>query len=104
MHDDSGKAASNIIHVCSFEYSTFTSRIQMKRLFFLTKRQSANLGIGIPMLASNFIKPDIIVNLQSENGILGLVRLLHHLVFFIVFSASNLNKLTIGIDGHFDCS
>ncbi|XP_023658702.1 succinyl-CoA:3-ketoacid coenzyme A transferase 1, mitochondrial [Paramormyrops kingsleyae] len=32
----------------------------------------ANLGIGIPMLASNFIKPDIKVHLQSENGILGL--------------------------------
>uniref|UniRef100_A0A8C6UPX0 Succinyl-CoA:3-ketoacid-coenzyme A transferase n=1 Tax=Neogobius melanostomus TaxID=47308 RepID=A0A8C6UPX0_9GOBI len=34
----------------------------------------ANLGIGIPMLASNFIKQDITVHLQSENGILGLVR------------------------------
>lgn len=32
----------------------------------------ANLGIGIPMLASNYIKPDIEVHLQSENGILGL--------------------------------
>uniref|UniRef100_A0A4W4GTH2 Succinyl-CoA:3-ketoacid-coenzyme A transferase n=1 Tax=Electrophorus electricus TaxID=8005 RepID=A0A4W4GTH2_ELEEL len=32
----------------------------------------ANLGIGIPMLASNYIKPDISVHLQSENGILGL--------------------------------
>uniref|UniRef100_A0A667YK26 Succinyl-CoA:3-ketoacid-coenzyme A transferase n=1 Tax=Myripristis murdjan TaxID=586833 RepID=A0A667YK26_9TELE len=32
----------------------------------------ANLGIGIPMLASNFIKSDITVHLQSENGILGL--------------------------------
>ncbi|KAA8592992.1 hypothetical protein FQN60_018447 [Etheostoma spectabile] len=32
----------------------------------------ANLGIGIPMLASNFIKPDITLHLQSENGILGL--------------------------------
>uniref|UniRef100_A0A3Q4H672 Succinyl-CoA:3-ketoacid-coenzyme A transferase n=2 Tax=Neolamprologus brichardi TaxID=32507 RepID=A0A3Q4H672_NEOBR len=32
----------------------------------------ANLGIGIPMMASNFIKPDITVHLQSENGILGL--------------------------------
>ncbi|CAH2296422.1 succinyl- :3-ketoacid coenzyme A transferase 1, mitochondrial [Pelobates cultripes] len=32
----------------------------------------ANLGIGIPMLASNFIKKDITVHLQSENGVLGL--------------------------------
>ncbi|XP_035245777.1 succinyl-CoA:3-ketoacid coenzyme A transferase 1, mitochondrial-like [Anguilla anguilla] len=32
----------------------------------------ANLGIGIPMLASNFISPNITVHLQSENGILGL--------------------------------
>lgn len=39
----------------------------------LTRPLSANLGIGIPMLASNFIKPDITVHLQSENGILGLV-------------------------------
>lgn len=34
---------------------------------------SANLGIGIPMLASNYISPEITVHLQSENGILGLV-------------------------------
>ncbi|XP_028827065.1 succinyl-CoA:3-ketoacid coenzyme A transferase 1, mitochondrial-like [Denticeps clupeoides] len=32
----------------------------------------ANLGIGIPMMASNFISPDITVHLQSENGLLGL--------------------------------
>uniref|UniRef100_UPI00398F16B6 succinyl-CoA:3-ketoacid coenzyme A transferase 1, mitochondrial isoform X2 n=1 Tax=Pristiophorus japonicus TaxID=55135 RepID=UPI00398F16B6 len=32
----------------------------------------ANLGIGMPMLASNFIRPDITVHLQSENGVLGL--------------------------------
>ncbi|XP_063817549.1 succinyl-CoA:3-ketoacid coenzyme A transferase 1, mitochondrial isoform X2 [Pseudophryne corroboree] len=32
----------------------------------------ANLGIGIPMLASNYIKKDITVHLQSENGVLGL--------------------------------
>ncbi|XP_074851719.1 succinyl-CoA:3-ketoacid coenzyme A transferase 1, mitochondrial [Carettochelys insculpta] len=32
----------------------------------------ANLGIGIPLLASNFISPNISVHLQSENGVLGL--------------------------------
>ncbi|KAI8786960.1 succinyl-CoA:3-ketoacid coenzyme A transferase 1 mitochondrial [Biomphalaria glabrata] len=31
-----------------------------------------NLGIGIPVLASNFVRPGIKVYLQSENGILGL--------------------------------
>ncbi|KAJ8260742.1 hypothetical protein COCON_G00164650 [Conger conger] len=32
----------------------------------------ANLGIGIPMIASNYISSNITVHLQSENGILGL--------------------------------
>lgn len=32
----------------------------------------ANLGIGIPLLASNFISPNMTVRLQSENGVLGL--------------------------------
>ena len=33
-----------------------------------------NLGIGMPMMASNYISPEKTVFLMSENGILGLVR------------------------------
>lgn len=32
----------------------------------------ANLGIGMPMLAPSFVDPSVQVQIQSENGILGL--------------------------------
>ena len=31
-----------------------------------------NLGIGIPTLVANFVREDISVEFQSENGILGM--------------------------------
>ena len=31
-----------------------------------------NLGIGIPTLASNFVAPGVEIELQSENGLLGI--------------------------------
>ncbi|PRP84244.1 hypothetical protein PROFUN_08264, partial [Planoprotostelium fungivorum] len=31
-----------------------------------------NLGIGIPTMASNFVKPGVRIELQSENGLLGM--------------------------------
>uniref|UniRef100_A0A671PIV7 Succinyl-CoA:3-ketoacid-coenzyme A transferase n=1 Tax=Sinocyclocheilus anshuiensis TaxID=1608454 RepID=A0A671PIV7_9TELE len=54
----------------------------------------ANLGIGIPMLASNFIKPDITVQLQSENGILGLVTL-NEISFHFTLTLSGKETVTI---------
>ncbi|XP_021446514.1 succinyl-CoA:3-ketoacid coenzyme A transferase 1, mitochondrial isoform X1 [Oncorhynchus mykiss] len=45
----------------------------------------ANLGIGIPMLASNFINSDITVHLQSENGLLGLPCVCVCFILFVYY-------------------
>ncbi|CAF1034838.1 unnamed protein product [Didymodactylos carnosus] len=51
---------------------TTRERIIRRAALEFTDGMYANLGIGIPMLASNYIPDGIVVNLQSENGILGL--------------------------------
>jgi len=62
--DDSGKAKS--------EAAIVRERIIRRAALEFKDGMYANLGIGIPMLASNHIHPDITLCLQSENGILGL--------------------------------
>jgi 3-oxoacid CoA-transferase subunit B len=42
-----------------------------KRIAKEVKMVTVNLGIGIPTLVANYVRTDIAVEFQSENGVLG---------------------------------
>ncbi|XP_065657479.1 succinyl-CoA:3-ketoacid coenzyme A transferase 1, mitochondrial isoform X2 [Hydra vulgaris] len=60
--DDAPKSESDLLR----------ERIIKRAVLELKDGMYANLGIGIPILASDYLKPNVNVVLQSENGILGL--------------------------------
>ncbi|CAM4920421.1 unnamed protein product [Rotaria socialis] len=65
---------------------TARERIIRRAALEFTDGMYANLGIGIPMLASNYIPDGLTVHLQSENGILGLILENHVLKLWKVVS------------------
>ena len=54
------------------EAQLIRERIARRASFEFQDGMYCNLGIGIPTLASNFIPPSVRIELQSENGLLGM--------------------------------
>ena len=68
--EDSGEDAKKVLG--SGETAAKRERIVRRAAKEFKNGMYANLGIGMPMLAPGFVGPDVDVQLQSENGILGL--------------------------------
>ena len=59
-------------HISQKESAVARERIARRAALEFHDWAYVNLGIGIPMLAANFVPEGVTVHLQSENGILGL--------------------------------
>ncbi|KAI1826353.1 coenzyme A transferase [Xylaria intraflava] len=68
--DDNGADAKKVLG--SGDTAAKRERIVRRAAKEFKNGMYANLGIGMPMLAPGFVGPEVEVQLQSENGILGL--------------------------------
>lgn len=63
--DPNGKASN-------FKDNAQRERMVKRAAMEIKDGMYVNLGIGIPTLSANYLKPGVDITLQSENGILGL--------------------------------
>ncbi|RWS22517.1 succinyl-CoA:3-ketoacid coenzyme A transferase 1-like protein, partial [Leptotrombidium deliense] len=66
------KTTSNVGSATRSKADEIRERIAKRAALEFQDGMYVNLGIGIPVLSSNFISPSIRVQLQSENGLLGM--------------------------------
>jgi len=67
-----GGASANAAEMIAQTLSPERLRIVKRAAMEFEDGMYVNLGIGIPTLASNFVSPNVRIELQSENGLLGI--------------------------------